>query len=161
MVALDEEVAAKIRRGTKSIVSKYGLSNAILASDLLLFNVPKMIAKYDDRLESSKLSKLFDLVGEACRAATWGEFLDLEMARRADNVSELQYEEMVRSKTASVLSAPSASGAIVALALGSLQLTVSSRLTHYERNYYRNNIQNSFLHYGQPFNTQPALTYFQ
>ena len=115
----DDIIDSSEMRGTKSIVSKYGLSNAILASDLLLFNVPKMIAKYDDRLESSKLSKLFDMVGEACRAATWGEFLDLEMARSADDdVSELEYEEMIRSKTASLLAAPSASGAIIGLATG-------------------------------------------
>ncbi|MDH2901584.1 MAG: polyprenyl synthetase family protein [archaeon] len=104
--------ASELRRGTRSIVSKYGLSNAILASDLLLFNVPKMIAKYD-KLESSKLAKLFDLVGEACRGATWGEFLDLEMAKREDGVSELEYEEMIRCKTATLLAAPSASGAII------------------------------------------------
>lgn len=106
--------SSKMRRGTISVVSKYGLSNAILTSDFLLFNVPKIISKYGDTLESSKLAKLFDLVGEACRAATWGEFLDLEMSQRHDLlVSESEYENMIRSKTASLLAAPSASGAII------------------------------------------------
>ena len=100
-----------LRRGKESIVAKYGLSNAILASDLLLFYVPKMVAKYSD-LESTKLARLFDLVGEACRATTWGEFLDLEMARRG-GWSESEYEEMIRLKTSTLLSAPCASGAIV------------------------------------------------
>lgn len=99
------------RRGRKSIVANYGLTNAVLASDLLLFHVPKMVAKYHD-LESARLARLFDLVGEACRGTTWGEFLDLEMARR-EKVSEGEYEEMIRLKTATLLSAPSASGAIV------------------------------------------------
>ena len=100
-----------MRRGRKSIVAKYGLSNAILASNLLLFYVPKMVAKYQD-LDSSRLARLFDLVGEACRATTWGEFLDLEMAHR-EEVSEKEYEEMIRLKTSTLLSAPCASGAIV------------------------------------------------
>ena len=102
---------ADMRRGKDSIVAKYGLSNAILASDLLLFYVPKMVAKYSD-LESARLARVFDLVGEACRATTWGEFLDLEMAR-GDGWTEGKYEEMIRLKTSTLLSAPCASGAIV------------------------------------------------
>jgi geranylgeranyl diphosphate synthase type I len=100
-----------MRRGTESIVAKYGLSTAILASDLLLFNVPKMVAKYSN-LESPRLARIFDLVGEACRATTWGEFLDLEMARGEDG-AERDYEEMIRLKTSTLLSAPCASGAMV------------------------------------------------
>ena len=99
------------RRGKASIVAKYGLSNAILASDLLLFYVPKMVAKYSD-LDSARLARIFDLVGEACRATTWGEFLDLEMARE-EGWAEQQYEEMIRLKTSTLLSAPCASGAII------------------------------------------------
>jgi len=102
---------SEMRRGARSIVAKYGLSDAILASDLLLFNVPKMVAKYGN-LESGRLARIFDLVGEACRATTWGEFLDLEMARGKEG-TEQDYEEMIRLKTSTLLSAPCASGAIV------------------------------------------------
>ena len=100
-----------MRRGGESIVAKYGISTAILASDLLLFNVPKMVAKYDG-MESRRLAKIFDLVGEACRATTWGEFLDQEMARSREN-TEGDYERMIKLKTSTLLSAPCASGAIV------------------------------------------------
>jgi geranylgeranyl diphosphate synthase type I len=100
-----------MRRGKESIVAKYGINTAILASDLLLFNVPKMVAKYD-ALESRRLAKIFDLVGEACRATTWGEFIDMEMARGVEE-TEQAYEEMIRLKTSSLLSAPCASGALV------------------------------------------------
>jgi len=102
---------SEVRRGTESIIAKYGLPTAIRASDLLLFNVPKMVAKYRT-LESGKLARIFDLVGEACRATTWGEFLDLEMARGKEVTIE-DYEEMIRLKTSTLLSAPCASGAIV------------------------------------------------
>ncbi|HMD78657.1 MAG TPA: polyprenyl synthetase family protein [Nitrososphaerales archaeon] len=100
-----------MRRGKKSVVEEYGLSNAILASNLLLFHVPKMLAEYR-YLGSEKVAKLFDLLGEACRSTTWGEFLDLEMAQK-DEVSEREYEEMIRLKTSTLLSAPSIGGAIV------------------------------------------------
>ena len=106
--------SSSMRRGEMSIVAKYGLSNAILTSDILLFNVPKIVAGYGEVLDSKRLAKLFDLVGDACRGATWGEFLDLEMAsQREDIVSEGEYEEMIKSKTASLLAAPAASGAII------------------------------------------------
>jgi len=100
-----------MRRGKESVVAKYGLSTAILASDLLLFNVPKMVAMYEN-LGSKRLAKVFDLVGEACRATTWGEFVDMEMARGGEE-TEKAYEEMIRLKTSSLLSAPCASGALV------------------------------------------------
>lgn len=99
------------RRGNESIVHKYGLSHAILASNMLLFNVPKMVSRYRD-MDSERLCRLFDLVGECCRATTMGEFLDFQMAQRED-VSEEEYEDMIRLKTAALLAAPSASGAIV------------------------------------------------
>jgi geranylgeranyl pyrophosphate synthase len=107
--------SSNLRRGTASTVSKYGLPNAILASDLLLFNVPKIMAMYGNTLESSRLAKLFDLLGEACRGAVWGEYLDLEMSKKkaSEVIPDSEYEEMIRSKTASLLAAPSASGAII------------------------------------------------
>jgi geranylgeranyl diphosphate synthase type II len=102
---------SELRRGKKSIEAKYGLTTALLASDLLLFNVPKMIAKYAD-LDSRRLARILDLLGEACRATTWGEFIDMQMAREEDQ-TEQRYEEMIRMKTSSLLSAPCASGAVV------------------------------------------------
>jgi geranylgeranyl pyrophosphate synthase len=102
---------SEMRRGKQSVGAKYGLTTAILASDLLLFNVPKMVARYGS-LESGRLARIFDLVGEACRATTWGEFLDLEMARGKE-WNEQDYEEMIRLKTSTLLSAPCASGALV------------------------------------------------
>jgi len=102
---------SEMRRGAKSIGAKYGLTTAILASDLLLFNVPREVAKYRS-LESGRLARIFDLVGEACRATTWGEFLDMEMAGGAEG-TEKDYEEMIKLKTSTLLSAPCTSGALV------------------------------------------------
>jgi geranylgeranyl diphosphate synthase, type I len=102
---------SEMRRGMKSIEAKYGLTTAILASDLLLFNVPREVAKYEN-LESRRLARIFDLVGEACRATTWGEYLDMEMAEGAEG-TEKEYEEMIKLKTSTLLSAPCTSGALV------------------------------------------------
>ncbi len=100
-----------LRRGKSSIVRKYGLSIAILAANLLLFNVPKKMAEYGS-MGGESIAKLFDMLGESCRAATLGEFFDLELAKSAE-VSEAEYENMVLLKTASMLGAPCAGGAIV------------------------------------------------
>ncbi|MDG6917083.1 MAG: polyprenyl synthetase family protein [Nitrososphaerota archaeon] len=102
---------SEMRRGDSSIGAKYGSTTALLASDLLLFNVPKMIAKYEN-LESHRLARALDLLGDACRATTWGEFIDMEMAYDEGGTEE-RYEEMIRLKTSSLLSAPCASGALV------------------------------------------------
>lgn len=102
---------SETRRGERSIAAKYGLTTAILASDLLLFNVPREVAKYQS-LDSIRLTRIFDLVGEACRATTWGEFLDMEMARGKGG-TEKGYEDMIRLKTSTLLSAPCVSGALV------------------------------------------------
>ena len=102
---------SETRRGERSIAAKYGLTTAILASDLLLFNVPREVAKYQS-LDSVRLARIFDLVGEACRATTWGEFLDMEMAGGTEG-TEKDYEDMIRLKTSTLLSAPCVSGALV------------------------------------------------
>jgi geranylgeranyl diphosphate synthase type I len=63
-------------------------------------------------MDSRRLARIFDLVGEACRATTWGEFLDMEMAGGTEG-TEKDYEDMIRLKTSTLLSAPCVSGALV------------------------------------------------
>jgi len=101
------------RRGERSIVNKYGLRSAMLASNLLLAQVPREIAEYGTRDPSGEmLKKLFELLGESYGASVLGEFLDLEMAGKGE-VDEKEYESMIRLKTGALVAASSASGAIV------------------------------------------------
>lgn len=101
------------RRGEKSIVGKYGLRLAILASNFLLAQVPRQVAEYASLdSEGQTLRRLFDLLGESFGAAVLGESLDLEMTRRED-VSQSDYEYMVKLKTGALVAASSASGVIV------------------------------------------------
>jgi len=107
-----------LRRGEKSIVSRYGLRSAILASNLLLAQVPREIAEYGTRDPSGEtLKKLFELLGESYGATVLGEFLDLEMAAK-DGADEKEYESMIKLKTGALVGASSASGVIVGGGLG-------------------------------------------
>jgi geranylgeranyl diphosphate synthase type I len=107
-----------LRRGTRSIVSKYGLRSALLASNMLLAQVPTEISEYGKLDPSGEtLKKLFEVLGESYGAAILGEFLDLEMADRND-VLETEYESMIRLKTGALVGASSASGAIVGGGIG-------------------------------------------
>jgi geranylgeranyl pyrophosphate synthase len=102
------------RRGDESIVKRYGLRSAILASNLLLAYVPREISEYGE-LEPNggqKLAKLFELLGDAYASSVLGEFLDLEMARKNDS-SESDYERMIALKTGALIGASSASGVVV------------------------------------------------
>lgn len=101
------------RRGERSIVGKHGLRLAILASNMLLAQVPREVAEYAS-LDSGgqTLRRLFDLLGESFGAAVLGESLDLEMAHRED-VSRSDYEYMIKLKTGALVAASSASGVIV------------------------------------------------
>lgn len=104
---------SNLRRGERSIVNRYGLRSAILASNMLLAQVPREIAEYGtNNLGGETLKKLFELLGESYAGSVLGEFLDLEMAERS-NVDEREYESMIRLKTGALIGASSASGVIV------------------------------------------------
>jgi geranylgeranyl diphosphate synthase type I len=101
------------RRGERSIVGKHGLRSAILASNMLLAQVPREIAGYGSLSSGGEtLRMLFDLLGESFGAAVLGEFLDLEMAAR-DSASQSDYEYMIKMKTGALVGASSASGVVV------------------------------------------------
>src|SRR5208282_2960205 len=102
------------RRGDESIVKKYGLRSAILASNLLLAYVPREISEYGEGEPNGgrKLAKLFELLGDAYASSVLGEFLDLEMAEKVD-ASEGDYEHMIGLKTGALIGASSASGVVV------------------------------------------------
>jgi len=107
---LDE---SESRRGEKSIVKKHGMRSAILASNMLLAQVPSVISEYGLQKSGGRvLRKLFELLGDAFGATIMGEFMDLEMARR-DDVAQKDYEYMIRLKTGALIGASSASGVVV------------------------------------------------
>jgi geranylgeranyl pyrophosphate synthase len=114
---------SETRRGEDSIVKKYGLRSAILASNVLLAYVPREISEYGESNpnEGGKLAKLFELLGDSYASAVLGEFLDLEMAENRD-ASESDYEHMIGLKTGALIGASSASGVVVGGRAGSDRL---------------------------------------
>ncbi len=101
------------RHGERSIVGRHGLRLAILASNMLLAQVPREIAEYGSLDSGGKtLKRLFDLLGESFGAAVLGESLDLEMSQK-ESVDQSDYEYMIRLKTGALVAASSASGVIV------------------------------------------------
>jgi geranylgeranyl pyrophosphate synthase len=102
------------RRGGESIVKRYGLRSAILASNVLLAYVPREIAEYGEAgPEGGKtLRRLFELLGDSYAASVLGESIDLEMAEKG-GADERDYEYMIRLKTGALIGASSASGALV------------------------------------------------
>ncbi len=115
-----------MRRGERSIVRKHGLRSAILASNMLLAQVPSVISEYG--LQESGglvLRKLFELLGDSFGATIMGEFLDLEMAQR-DDVDQRDYEYMIRMKTGALIGASSASGVVVGGGLEKEEMLVAA-----------------------------------
>ncbi len=111
------------RRGEQSIVKKYGLRSAILASNVLLAYVPREISEYGTSGPNggAKLAKLFELLGDSYAATVLGESLDLELAENKD-AGEKDYENMIALKTGALIGASSASGVVVGGGLGSDRL---------------------------------------
>jgi len=108
------------RRGTASVVKRYGLRSAILASNLLLASVPGEISEYGaiGPDGGQKLAKLFELLGDAYASSILGESLDLELMQKVD-ASEDDYENMIRLKTGALIAASAASGVVVGRRTGS------------------------------------------
>ncbi len=101
------------RRGSPTIHTRYGLATGVLASNLLLFEIPHLIANYlDEGFTRPQIRKILTIIGDACRLTTLGEYLDLQLAGK-DEVTVRQYLEMARMKTGALLAAPCACGAIV------------------------------------------------
>lgn len=102
------------RRGKSSVWKLYGLGEAILLSDLFLFEIYGVLAEYEKlNLPTNRLYRLLRLIRESAKNTAWGEILDLELAGRRE-VTVKEYLEMIRFKTGSLLAAPAAAGAIVA-----------------------------------------------
>lgn len=104
---------SEMRHGAQSIVKKHGLRSAMLASNALLAQVPRVISEYGLHDSGGQmLRKLFELLGDSFGSTIMGEFLDLEMAEK-EMVEQEDYEYMIRMKTGALIAASSASGAVV------------------------------------------------
>lgn len=101
---------SKLRRGNPSVHIKYGEPTAIMAGDLLFAKAFESMHKitYDLKIFKNVEFGLIDCIREICE----GQQLDMEFEER-HNVTEDQYLEMIRKKTAVFFQYAAEAGAIL------------------------------------------------
>lgn len=99
--------SAPTRRGRPTVHTKWGQNAAILSGDAM------MILSYQVLCEARPLSELLEVFNLAAIEVCEGQQLDMEFEERGD-VTESDYMEMIRLKTAALMAAATKMGAITA-----------------------------------------------
>ncbi|MFN9109888.1 MAG: polyprenyl synthetase family protein, partial [Bacteroidota bacterium] len=98
--------AAPLRRGKPTVHKKWNEAAAILAGDNMLVEATRLMAVHGDR-EGHILEFFLQTAREVCE----GQQLDMDFQQR-DDVSEAEYLEMIRLKTAVLLGCAMYAGAV-------------------------------------------------
>lgn len=100
---------ADLRRGYETIHKKWSINNAILSGDTLLIEAYKYIAK----TKADVLPEVLHLFSETAMEICKGQQYDMDFEQRID-VTEEEYIEMIRLKTAVLIACALKMGAIIA-----------------------------------------------
>lgn len=100
---------APLRRGSKTVHEKWNINTAILAGDVMLVKVYDQLLKVEKDLLKEVLSKFNACAAEVCEGQQW----DMEF-ETMKSVSEEQYIQMIRQKTAVLLGFSLELGAMLA-----------------------------------------------
>jgi geranylgeranyl diphosphate synthase type II len=101
---------APLRRGKPSVHTKYGLNSGILSGDVMLIYTYEYLLKIGDPEKIKKMVAVFNRVAiQVCE----GQQYDMDFEKRSDVTIE-EYIEMIRNKTAALISGSLALGAIAA-----------------------------------------------
>lgn len=119
------------RRGLSTVHAKWGVPVAIVAGDLLFAKVYETITKYTDprHVPPKRILRVLRNISEATIAICEGQTLDMSFERR-ETVSEDEYFEMIRAKTATLFEVSARCGAILGGAKES-QVQNLGRYGHY------------------------------
>jgi len=102
-----------LRHDGPTIQKKYGVINAMLASDVLLFKAFEAFSKYGKtKLSKAALAQLLETFSKSAIATAEGEFLEMNLASK-NQVSVDEYLNVAGLKTGSLFAACAASGALV------------------------------------------------
>lgn len=113
---------APLRRGKRTVHEKWNMSTAILSGDVMLVKVYEMLGAVVEDQQVNDVLRMFNRTAiDVCE----GQQLDMEF-ETAGNVSEQQYVEMIRLKTASLLGFSLQLGAYLAGASSSEQKALRS-----------------------------------
>lgn len=100
---------APLRRGGKTVHEKWNVNTAILAGDVMLIKVYDQLLNVEESLLKQVLSKFNACAAEVCEGQQW----DMEF-EKMKNVSQEQYIQMIRQKTAVLLGFSLEMGAMLA-----------------------------------------------
>lgn len=100
--------AADLRRGKPTVHKKYNTNDAILSGDVLLVFAYQHLQNYDAELMKKLMSIFSKTAIEVCE----GQSDDTSFEQRND-VTEVEYIEMIRNKTAVLLAASLKIGALI------------------------------------------------
>jgi len=102
------------RRGISTVHTKWGLPTAIVAGDLLFAKVYETITKFTDsrHVSPKRILQVLKGISEAAIAICEGQTLDMTFEHR-ETVSEDEYFEMIRAKTATLFEVSARCGGIL------------------------------------------------
>jgi geranylgeranyl pyrophosphate synthase len=102
-----------LRHDQTTVHKRQGMIVAILVSDLMIFEIFNQLAKYESQeIPKEKISRLMKYISTAANLTIKGEFLEAQYATKS-SFTEVEYLEVARLKTGSLLAATAASGALV------------------------------------------------
>ena len=102
-----------LRRGMPTVHVKWGVPMAILAGDLLHAKAFQILNDAFKGAESERITKAFSIFVSSIIIISEGQALDMQFENRKD-VSEEEYLDMIKRKTAMLFSASAALGGLVA-----------------------------------------------
>lgn len=107
--------AAETRRGKKSVFKKWNASTAILSGDAMYAWAFEQLQYYaeQDSYSKQQYSQIMDIFLESARTVCEGQAFDLEFEQRKE-VSLAEYLNMIKGKTAALISASFQLGGAVA-----------------------------------------------
>lgn len=114
----DIQDSSEFRRGRQTVWRKWGVAQAINAGDALLNLAYLSIFDLQVTLSDQQVIRVLSLLQETCLKLTRGQHLDM-MFEDKSMISLDDYWQMIQGKTAALLSASFAAGAIIAGAKGS------------------------------------------
>jgi geranylgeranyl diphosphate synthase type I len=102
------------RRGIPTVHVKWGVPTAIVAGDLLFAKVYETITKYTDtrRVSPKRILQVLRDISEATITICEGQTLDMTFEKR-ETVSEDEYFEMIKAKTAALFEVSARCGGII------------------------------------------------
>lgn len=108
----DIEDNGLLRRGKDAVWVKWGLPHGLNAGDAMFASAFDALITYQKNLSEKISIKAMELLINTCRQLTMGQYLDIDFGKR-EFVSVDEYLQMVKGKTAALISCSTKMGALV------------------------------------------------